>query len=59
MTFKALLVICLVGGIVTLVKAGDGVSEITKFMKHLEVIPDLIDEGPKNFLKVFFRGERK
>lgn len=27
-------------------------TEITKFMKHLEVIPDVIDVGPKNFLKV-------
>lgn len=27
-------------------------SDITKFMKHLEVIPDLITEGPKEFLKV-------
>lgn len=27
-------------------------SEITKFMKHLEVIPDVLDEGPKDFLKV-------
>ncbi|XP_036325215.1 protein D3-like [Rhagoletis pomonella] len=29
-------------------------SDITKFMKHLEVIPDLIGEGPKDFLKVSF-----
>ncbi|CAD6993262.1 protein D2 [Ceratitis capitata] len=29
-------------------------SDITKFMKHLEVIPDLIAEGPKDFLKVIF-----
>ncbi|XP_011182662.1 protein D3 [Zeugodacus cucurbitae] len=27
-------------------------SDITKFMKHLEVIPDLITEGPKDFLNV-------
>ncbi|XP_053953396.1 protein D2-like [Anastrepha ludens] len=29
-------------------------SDITKFMKHLEVIPDLISEGPKDFLKVIY-----
>lgn len=46
MTFKVILALCLVG----LVVAKD--SEITKFMKHLEVIPDVIDEGPTHFLKV-------
>lgn len=34
-------------------------SDITKFMKHLEVIPDLIAEGPKDFLKVCFALERE
>ncbi|XP_067631225.1 protein D2-like [Eurosta solidaginis] len=29
-------------------------SDITKFMKHLNVIPDLIDEGPQEFLKITF-----
>ena len=37
-------------GIVSLAQAED--SEITQFMKHLEVIPDVIDVGPKNFLQV-------
>lgn len=50
MTFKVVFALCLLGLAVGAVKAED--SEITKFMKHLEVIPDVIDEGPKHFLKV-------
>ncbi|XP_013100098.1 protein D3 [Stomoxys calcitrans] len=51
MTFKVLLAICLVSGLAA-VNAED--SEITKFMKHLEVIPDVLDEGPKHFLKITY-----
>lgn len=36
--------------LVLLVRCQD--SDITKFMKHLEVIPDVTTEGPKDFLKV-------
>ncbi|XP_061394521.1 protein D2-like [Musca vetustissima] len=50
-TFKYILAISLIGGL-AVVKAGD--SEITKFMKHLEVIPDVLDEGPKHFLKITY-----
>ena len=53
MTFKVVIALGLFGLILSVVKAED--TEITKFMKHLEVIPDVIDEGPKNFLKV--RGQ--
>ncbi|XP_075148657.1 protein D3-like [Haematobia irritans] len=51
MTFKVLLAICLVGGL-AIVNAED--SEVTKFMKHLEVVPDVVDEGPKHFLKITY-----
>ncbi|KAL5285482.1 PEBP1.2 family protein [Megaselia abdita] len=29
-------------------------SDVAAFMKHLEVIPDVIDEGPKDFLTVTY-----
>ncbi|KAM7359464.1 uncharacterized protein ACRADG_012882 [Cochliomyia hominivorax] len=52
MTFKVIFALCLFGLINNNVKAED--SKITKFMKHLEVIPDVIDEGPEQFLKVTY-----
>lgn len=50
MTFKVIFLLCLLGWASQTIEAQD--SEITKFMKHLEVIPDVIDDGPKYFLEV-------
>ncbi|XP_037948326.1 protein D3-like [Teleopsis dalmanni] len=49
--FSGLLLFCLF-----LLTSADSTqdTEVTKFMKHLEVIPDVIDVGPKNFLKISF-----
>ncbi|XP_055380935.1 protein D2-like [Condylostylus longicornis] len=53
------LYLILISTIITLVNSHEGGhhnedSDITKFMKHLEVIPDVITEGPKNFLTINF-----
>ncbi|XP_061393173.1 protein D2-like [Musca vetustissima] len=51
-TFKYIWVIYFIGVVLVVVNAED--SELTKLMKEHEIIPDVLDEAPMQFLKVTY-----